>query len=436
MAHVNDLTATLNDAGEYTGFVKYVDADGNNCSARLDLMLIAHAWRNGVDFDDLADGFGEGLGTMGGDWSGIRDSSEAAVARMLERALNRMLAATDLEWLNDAAAEHEGRDDDPDGGGNRELVTREPAGDNTVRVRRPSTGGAGIIVPAEDWQRSVRPTLDALGLTIKHAGDVDEAEVLAATVDRPTWSVAGHIAAVLRESAKQHRMRCDGAHARFCDRAAGMAEKLAGEIDELEAELDAGEAELVNRDDYVEPCGECNGLEVQCDECGGQGYRWVLASQEWYDRPGVVEGTHRLELVGPIGKPLAYVVVDDYADDRAPVSKTHVELGVAIQDFADRLGCTWGEVRETVMRSFTDIGTLPTVPPSPPAPSPPMSKHDRIMALVRQSGARCTCGWDNGDHEPRCDLNAAWDQAEAEVDDEDYEREQAALDHAIDEGGR
>lgn len=380
MAHVNDLTATLNDAGEYTGFVKYVDADGNNCSARLDLMLIAHAWRNGVDFDDLADGFGAGLGTMGGDWSGIRDSSEAAVARMLERALNRMLAATDLEWLNDAAAEHEGDDDDPDGG--------------------------------------------------------NEAEVLAATADRPTWSVAGHIAAVLRESAKQHRMRSDDAHARFCDRAAGMAKKLAGEIDELEAELDAGEAELVNRDDYVEPCAECNGLEVQCDECGGQGYRWVLASQEWYDRPGVVEGTHRLELVGPIGKPLAYVVVDDYLDGRDSVTKVHVELGVAIQDFADRLGCTWGEVRETVMRSFTDIGTLPTVPPSPPAPSPPMSKHDRIMALVRQSGARCTCGWDNGNHEDRCDLNAAWLDAEAEVDDEDYEREQAALDHAIDEGGR
>ena len=52
------------------------------------LFLIGEAWAAGVSFEDLADGFGPGLGTMGGDWSGIRDSSSEAVAAMFQRALN------------------------------------------------------------------------------------------------------------------------------------------------------------------------------------------------------------------------------------------------------------------------------------------------------------------------------------------------------------
>lgn len=61
---------------------------GNRFSARFDLFLIRQAWEQGVDFEDLADGFGKGNGTMGGDWSGIRDSSVEAVNKMFERALN------------------------------------------------------------------------------------------------------------------------------------------------------------------------------------------------------------------------------------------------------------------------------------------------------------------------------------------------------------
>ena len=59
-------------------------------SARFDLFLIRQAWDQGVDFEDLADGYGPGLGTMGGDWSGVRDSGTAAVEAMLERALNHL----------------------------------------------------------------------------------------------------------------------------------------------------------------------------------------------------------------------------------------------------------------------------------------------------------------------------------------------------------
>jgi hypothetical protein len=57
-------------------------------SAQLPLFLIGEAWRNGCGMEDLADGFGLGNGTMGGDWSGIRDSSEEAYERMFQRALN------------------------------------------------------------------------------------------------------------------------------------------------------------------------------------------------------------------------------------------------------------------------------------------------------------------------------------------------------------
>jgi len=57
------------------------------------LFLIHQAWDRGANFEDLADGYGEGAGTHG-DWSGIRDSSDGAVTRMLERALNHLFPET------------------------------------------------------------------------------------------------------------------------------------------------------------------------------------------------------------------------------------------------------------------------------------------------------------------------------------------------------
>jgi hypothetical protein len=56
--------------------------------ANFPLHIIRMARNAGCEFEDLADGFGKGHGTMGGDWSGIRDSSEGATNEMLERALN------------------------------------------------------------------------------------------------------------------------------------------------------------------------------------------------------------------------------------------------------------------------------------------------------------------------------------------------------------
>lgn len=70
------------------GHFTYLDGRGINCAANFSLHLIAMAWYAGCEMEDLADGFGAGLGTMGGDWSGIRDSSPEATAKMLERALN------------------------------------------------------------------------------------------------------------------------------------------------------------------------------------------------------------------------------------------------------------------------------------------------------------------------------------------------------------
>lgn len=75
------------------GRIEYVDATmGVKCSADLSLYLIRQAWERGMYLEDLADGFGRGMGTQGGDWSGVRDSSEKAIARMLERALNHAAA--------------------------------------------------------------------------------------------------------------------------------------------------------------------------------------------------------------------------------------------------------------------------------------------------------------------------------------------------------
>ena len=69
------------------GSFSYTNASGHNCSANFSLFLIKKAWERGCSFEKEADGFGKGLGTMGGDWSGIRDSSDEAIAEMLTKAL-------------------------------------------------------------------------------------------------------------------------------------------------------------------------------------------------------------------------------------------------------------------------------------------------------------------------------------------------------------
>lgn len=74
---------TIQDAGAFT----YKNAAGIVCKATFALFLIDRARTAGCDFEDLADGFGEGQGTQG-DWSGIRDSSERAIEAMLERSMN------------------------------------------------------------------------------------------------------------------------------------------------------------------------------------------------------------------------------------------------------------------------------------------------------------------------------------------------------------
>jgi len=66
---------------EYTG-------EHGEASANFPLLVIRRAWEAGCNFEAEADGFGQGLGTMGGDWSGIRDSSEQATAKMFAKALD------------------------------------------------------------------------------------------------------------------------------------------------------------------------------------------------------------------------------------------------------------------------------------------------------------------------------------------------------------
>lgn len=55
-------------------------------SADFDLLLIRMARGHGIEFRDLADGMG--ASSFSHDWSHIRDSTDAARERMLERALN------------------------------------------------------------------------------------------------------------------------------------------------------------------------------------------------------------------------------------------------------------------------------------------------------------------------------------------------------------
>lgn len=61
--------------------------DGNRFSAGYPLFFIKMAWNKGMNVEDLADGYGKGMGTNG-DWSAIRDSSETATGNMFERAIN------------------------------------------------------------------------------------------------------------------------------------------------------------------------------------------------------------------------------------------------------------------------------------------------------------------------------------------------------------
>ena len=77
----------INSDGTFSG-----SRSGMNFSAQFPLFLIRQAFEAGCNFEDLADGFGEGAGTMGGDWSGIRDSSHEAIERMFARALNFFFA--------------------------------------------------------------------------------------------------------------------------------------------------------------------------------------------------------------------------------------------------------------------------------------------------------------------------------------------------------
>jgi hypothetical protein len=74
----------LNEDGTFS----FENEDGYKCTASFNLFLIKEAWGR-VDYEDLADGFGEGVGTHG-DWSAIRDSSPEAKNKMLERALNAL----------------------------------------------------------------------------------------------------------------------------------------------------------------------------------------------------------------------------------------------------------------------------------------------------------------------------------------------------------
>lgn len=62
---------------------------GCRFTASFPLFLIRQAWKRGCKtIEQHADGFGAGMGTCGGDWSGIRDSSTPAVEKMLEESLN------------------------------------------------------------------------------------------------------------------------------------------------------------------------------------------------------------------------------------------------------------------------------------------------------------------------------------------------------------
>lgn len=67
------------ETGKFSCDFQFTESPGEFYSAvcGFPLFLIRNAQRKGCDFEDLVDGF-----------SGIRDSSDAAVEKMLERAIN------------------------------------------------------------------------------------------------------------------------------------------------------------------------------------------------------------------------------------------------------------------------------------------------------------------------------------------------------------
>jgi len=71
-------------------YVRHEQGSKMNSSACPHLFIINLAWDNGCDYEDLADGYGEGAGTNG-DWSGIRDSTHEAKEKMLERGVNWLI---------------------------------------------------------------------------------------------------------------------------------------------------------------------------------------------------------------------------------------------------------------------------------------------------------------------------------------------------------
>lgn len=92
MAEFNDLHI------QQFGNMRWTGKGDMQSRGNLSLLIIRKAWNVGCDFEDLADGFGAGKGTMNGDWSGIRDSSDVATSKMLERALNHLWHMLDVEY--------------------------------------------------------------------------------------------------------------------------------------------------------------------------------------------------------------------------------------------------------------------------------------------------------------------------------------------------
>lgn len=67
-------------------FAYYHEGRKIKCVSNFPMWLVHLAWDRGCDFEDLADGYGEGMGTHG-DWSGIRDSTRPARDAMFARAV-------------------------------------------------------------------------------------------------------------------------------------------------------------------------------------------------------------------------------------------------------------------------------------------------------------------------------------------------------------
>lgn len=84
------------------GTFEGAETDGKyKFKAGFPLFLIREAWSRGVSFEEEADGFGAGFGTRG-DWSAIRDSSDDAINKMLEKALNALFPKLTASTTNTA----------------------------------------------------------------------------------------------------------------------------------------------------------------------------------------------------------------------------------------------------------------------------------------------------------------------------------------------